>query len=59
MMWIALLGCLMGGAHVSPSGGVKCGLRCWDGKVVVVAADRADRRTCWGAVVGGCAVDCC
>ena len=59
MMRIALLGCQMGGACISLSGGIKFGLSCWDGKVVVVVARRADRRICWGAAVGGCAVDCC
>ena len=59
MMRIALLGCQMGGARISSSGGLRFGLSCWDGKVVVVAVGRADRRTRWGTAVGGCAVDCC
>jgi hypothetical protein len=59
MMRIALLGCWMGGAPVSSSGEMKCGPSCWDGRVAVVAAGRADRRTRWGEVIGGYAVDCC
>jgi len=60
MMRIAHPGCWMGGAGVSSLGGIKCGLSCWDGGVAVVAVGRAERRTCWGAHVGGCAAgDCC
>ena len=59
MMWIACPGCRMGGAGVSSSGGMKCGLSFWDGGVAVVAVGRADWRTCWGELVGGCEGDCC
>ena len=59
MMQIARPGCWMGGAGVSLLGGMKCGLSCWDRGLAVVAVSRADRRTCWGELVGGCAVDCC
>ena len=55
MMWIAHPGCRMGGAGVSLSGGMKCGLSFWDGGVAVVAVGRAEQRTLWGAHVGGCA----
>jgi hypothetical protein len=60
MMRIARPGCQMGGAGVSSLGGMKCGLRTWNRRVAVVAVGRAERRTCWGAHVGGCAAgDCC
>ena len=52
MMWVALLGCRMGGTQVSSSGGMKCGLSCWDGRVAVVAAGRTDQKTRWGEVIG-------
>jgi hypothetical protein len=59
MMRIACPGCRMGGAGVSSSGGMKCGLSCWYKGVAAVAVDRADWRTRWGELVGGCAGDCC
>ena len=60
MMRIARLVCRMGGAGVSSSGGMKCGLSCWVRGVAVVAVIRVDRRTRGGGEpVGGCAGDCC
>ena len=59
MMRIPCLACRMGGTRVSLSGGIKCGLSCWDGGVFVVAVGRADQRTHWDEPAGGCAVDCC
>jgi hypothetical protein len=60
MMRIARSVCQMGGAGVSSSGGMKCGLSCWFGGVAVVAVGQVDRRTRGGGdPVGGCAGDCC
>ena len=60
MMQIARSVCRMGGAGVSSSGGMKCGLSCWVGGVVVVAVGWVDWRTRGGGdPVGGCAGDCC
>ena len=49
MMRILCLACRMGGTRVSLSGGIKCGLSCWDGGVLAR----------WDEPAGGCAVDCC
>ena len=58
MMRIARPVCRMGGAGVSSSGGIKCGLICWVGGVAVVAVGRVDWRTRGGGdPVGGCAGD--
>ena len=60
MMRIARSVCQMGGAGVSLSGGMKCGLSCWARGVAVVAVGRVEWRTCGGGdPVGGCAGDCC
>ena len=60
MMRIACLVCRMGGAGVSSSGGMKCGLSCWVRGVAVVAVGQVDWRTRGGGdPVGGCAGDCC
>jgi hypothetical protein len=59
MMRIPHLACRIGGARVLLSGGIKCGLSCWDGGVLVVAVDRADWRTRWDEPAGGCAIVCC
>ena len=60
-MRIAHLVCRMGGAGVSLLGGMKCGLSCWVGGVVVVVVGRVDWRTRGGGhPVWGCAGgDCC
>ena len=60
MMRIACSVCRMGGAGVSLSGGMKCGLSCWVGGVAVVAVTWVDQRTRGGGdTVGGCEGDCC
>ena len=60
MMRIACSVCRMGGAGVSSSGEMKCGLSGWVGGVAVVAVSQIDWRTCGGGdPVGGCAGDCC
>jgi hypothetical protein len=58
MMRIACPVCWMRGTGVSFSGGMKCGLSCWEGGVAVVGG--ADWRTLWGRdLVGVYAGDYC
>ena len=60
MMQIARSVCRMGGAGVSSSGGMKCGLSWWVGIVAAVAIVWVDWRTRGGGdPVGGCTGDCC
>jgi hypothetical protein len=58
-MRIARMVCRMGGAGVSSSSGMKCGLSCWVRGVAVVAVVRVDWRTGGVDTVGGCAGGCC
>ena len=60
VMRIARSVCRMGGAGVSSSAGMKCGLSCCVGGVAVVAVGWVDWRIRGGGdTVGGCAGDCC